>query len=237
MKNALQKKYFKLLPHGELTEVLPNIYTITGTMRLFGLFQYSRVMTIFKDGNDLALLNTVRVSDAELKSIMSLGAVKHIFKIGALHNVDIPFYMDHFNPKLWTIKSDSSNHGYSPDFYFDDYKELPMLNAKVQVLQNSKVPEAFIITPGNGGCLHSCDAFVNMGYDPGANWLTTNLAKLLPKPTYIGPNWIKSAKPPPDSMLQVLEYDFQHFVPAHGQPIKLHAKEKLGIYLKKYYQK
>ena len=231
----MNEKYFKLLPHGELNEVLPNIYTITGTMRLFGLFQYSRTMTILKDGSNLALLNPVRVDQHQLERISSLGQVKHIFKIGSMHNVDLPFYIDTFSPTLWVTKGDTSNHGYTPEHYFDDYRELPIQNAKVQVIEGSKIPETILVTPHNGGCLHSCDAFVNMEHDPGANWLTQKLSKLLPKPTYIGPNWIKIAKPPRESMLRVLDYDFECFVPAHGQAIKNSAKKLLKTYLEAYY--
>lgn len=228
------KKYFPLLPHGSLKEILPNIYTVTGTMRLFGLFQYSRAMTIIKNGNDLSLLNPVRVGEGLLNQINKLGNIKYLLKIGQLHNVDVPFYMDRYSPELWINKTDPSIGDYEPSGYFVDNGDIPFLNAKVKVIEGSKIKESVLISLDDGGCLHSCDAFVNMGVDPNHNWLTGKLSKFLPDPTYIGPNWIKVAKPPQTSMKAIFEYDFENFIPAHGEPILGKAKQKLSHYIENY---
>lgn len=232
---AKKEKYFKLLPHSDIKEVLPNIFVVTGTMRIFGLFQYSRAMTILKDGEELALINPVRVSDTLLNDIQKMGKIKHLLKIGQLHNVDVAFYMDKFSPDLWVNKDDPSIGSYKPKAYFDDHEEVPILNCKVKTIDGSKIKESFLVSPANGGCLHSCDAFVNMGVDSNHNWLTARLSRFLPDPTYIGPNWIKMAKPPELSMKAVLNYDFENFVPAHGQPIIGGAKDKIDSYLTDYY--
>ncbi len=233
---AKKEKYFKLFPHSDLQEVLPNIFVVTGSMKIFGLFQYSRTMTILRDGEVLALVNPVRVNDRVLNEIQKMGKIKHLLKIGQLHNVDVPFYMDKFSPDLWVNKDDPSIGDYQPKAYFDDYNEIPILNCKVKTIVDSKIKESFLVTPANGGCLHSCDAFVNMGVDSNHNWLTAKLSKFLPDPTYIGPNWIKMAKPPEASMKAVLNYDFENFIPAHGQPILGGAKDKIASYLNDYFQ-
>ena len=222
------------MPHGSLKQVLPNIYTVTGTMRLFGLFQYSRVMTIIKNDDELSLLNPVRVEENLLEHINKLGEISYLLKIGQLHNVDVPFYMDKFSPQLWINKDDPSIGNYNVGGYFDDHETLPFLNAKVKVIEGSKVKESVLLSLDHGGCLHSCDAFVNMGVDSNHNWLTAKLSKFLPKPTLIGPNWIKIAKPPQTSMKAVLDYDFEHFVPAHGEPILGDAKQKLSEYIERF---
>ncbi len=229
------KKYFPLLPHGSLNEVLPNIFTVTGTMKLFGLFQYSRVMTIIKNGSDLALLHPVRVDESLLNEVSKLGKIKYLLKIGQLHNVDVSFYMDQFSPQLWANKGDPSIKGHSVTGYFDDSETLPFLDARVKVIEGSKIKESVLITNSDKGCLHSCDAFVNMGIDANHNWLTATLSKFLPDPTYIGPNWVKVAKPPESSMRAPLNFEFENFVPAHGAPIIGNAKEKLSKYVDAYY--
>lgn len=232
----MSTKYFNLLPHTGVKQILPGIYTVTGTMKLFGLFQYSRVMTILKDENSLALVNPVRVNEETLSKIKELGEIDHIFKIGQLHNVDIPFYIDKFSPKLWVNKDDPSVKDSKSVAYFEDGNELPILNCKVKLIEDSKIKEAILISPADGGCLHSCDAFVNMGdVDPMHNWLTAKLSKLLSNPTYIGPNWVKIAKPPQKSMESVLDFEFESFVPAHGEPIMKEAKKKLKKYLSEFY--
>ena len=89
-------KYFPLL-HKDLREVLPSIYEIVGTMKLFKVFRYSRNMHIIVSDDGVILINPVRVDDETLESIQKLGDIKHIYKIGQLHSVDIPFYMDRLN--------------------------------------------------------------------------------------------------------------------------------------------
>lgn len=234
MKNS--KKYFPVLPHGSLEEVLPNVFAVTGTMNLFGLFRYSRVMTILKHNDELSILNPVRVDENLLEKLKELGRIERILKIGQLHNVDLPLYMDQFAPQLWCNKDDPSIGDYSVTGFFDDHQMLPEFNAHVKVIEGSRIKESVLVTPEDGGCLHSCDAFVNMGIDPNHNWLTAKLSKLLPDPTYIGPNWIKAAKPPERSMREVLaNYEFENFVPAHGRPIIGNAKDKLSCYIDSFY--
>jgi len=228
------KKYFPLLPHGRMKQILPNIYTVTGTMRLFGIFQYSRCMTIIKNGNELSLLNPVRVDESLLSEIENLGEIKYLIKLGQLHSVDLPFYMDRFSPKLWANREDPNVSAYNPEGYFDDNEDLTFLDAKVKVIEASKVKEAVLVSRDEGGCLHSCDAFVNMGTDPNHNWLTAKLSKFLPTPTYIGPNWIKVAKPPKTSIEAALQYDFENFIPAHGEPLLGGAKQTLTAYMESY---
>ena len=98
------KKYFPLLKHKKLELISEDIYQLTGTMKLFGIFQYSRNMHIIKEGGELAIVNPVRVDKETLKEIESLGKICHIYKIGQLHGVDVPFYMDKYRPKLWMLE-------------------------------------------------------------------------------------------------------------------------------------
>jgi hypothetical protein len=142
--------------------------------------------------------------------------------------------MDRFSPKLWVNKGDPSISDYQPDGYFDDHEVLPFLNMKVIVIEGSRIKETVLLGLDDGGCLHSCDAFVNMGVDQNHNWLTAKLSKFLPDPTFIGPNWIKFAKPPGSAMKAILEQNFENFVPAHGNPVLGGAKEKLRDYIENY---
>ncbi len=62
-------------PHGELREIFPNVFFVTGTnftthegMEL----QHSLNMVIVKNGNELTLINTVRLNDKGLAVLISL---------------------------------------------------------------------------------------------------------------------------------------------------------------------
>src|ERR1700722_8894119 len=56
------------LPHGELDEVLPGLFLVTGTARLPGPLpvRFSRNMTVVREGERLVLLNSVRLDEAGL---------------------------------------------------------------------------------------------------------------------------------------------------------------------------
>ncbi len=231
-KNA---KHFRTLHHGKLVTIFPDVLLVKGTMRLFGVFRYSRNMTVLKSGNSLILVNPVRLSSEGEEALLAHGSIDHILKIGSLHSVDIPYYMDTFSPKLWMLNDDKSLDDYKADDVLNDHPTLPFLDLKVHVFEGSKIPEAVLVMPSNGGVLLSCDSLVNMtADDEHANGLVRTLSRLLPKPTYIGPNWVKIAKPSKKSLTDILDFEFKHLVPAHGDPVLENAKEELEGYFSTY---
>ncbi len=109
------------------------------------------------------------------------------------------------------------------------------MELQVHVLEGSKIPESVLVLPANGGVVLSCDSLVNMTADDDhANGLVRTLSKLLPKPTYIGPNWVKIAKPTKTSLTDILKFEFQHLVPAHGDAVLSTAKDELAQYFSTY---
>jgi hypothetical protein len=99
------KNYFKQLPHQKIQKNYENIYSLMGSMKLFGVFKYSRNMVILKDGDNLCIVNPVRLNEGEKKKLLELGKIHSILKLGRLHSVDLPYYMDKFSPKLVGIGS------------------------------------------------------------------------------------------------------------------------------------
>jgi hypothetical protein len=154
-------------------------------------------MVIIKEGTNLALINPIRVDEKMEKELLALGTITHIFKIGALHSVDIPYYMDKFSPELWMLKDDKSLPNYKTDNYLDENQTLPFRQIRSFNLISSQVPECVLLLPEHNGVLLSCDSIVNMQGDPEkmGNFLVRTLSKLLSYPVYIRPNWVKFAKP------------------------------------------
>ena len=64
---------------------------------------------------------------------------------------------------------------YPADEFFEDYDILPHCGSKVYVFSDSKLAEVCLVHPTVTAHLISCDAFVNMGVDPMANWFTSAL--------------------------------------------------------------
>lgn len=231
------KKYFKLLPHQVITENFENIYSLMGSMQLFGMFKYSRNMVILKDGEKLCLVNPVRLNENEESKLLKLGRIHSVLKLGRLHSVDLPYYMDKFSPKLWASSKDSfvKKHHYKIDLDLEKVDSLPFLNVNIYSFKTSTENEAVAYLPQDGGILLACDAFVNMKkVDPMANWLVRTLSKLLPEPTYIGPNWFKVMKPEKSDFLEVLNFQFDKMIPAHGPILAGRADEKIKNYIQRF---
>src|SRR5262249_39780136 len=60
------------LTNGPLEEVFPGVFFVTGMMKarlMDADWQFSRNMTVVRDGNALTLINTVRLDDAGLASL------------------------------------------------------------------------------------------------------------------------------------------------------------------------
>jgi hypothetical protein len=60
--------------------------------------QFSRDMTVVRDGNALTPINSIRLDGAGLAQLDALGRVAQVVKIGSLHGRDDAFYEAH----LWS---------------------------------------------------------------------------------------------------------------------------------------
>jgi hypothetical protein len=79
------------LPHGQLEQIFPDIFFVTGTMQtvlMNARRQFSRNMTVVRDGNALTLINSIRLDGAGLAQLDALGRVAHLVKISSLHGRD-----------------------------------------------------------------------------------------------------------------------------------------------------
>jgi hypothetical protein len=231
------KNYFKQLPHQKIQKNYENIYSLMGSMKLFGVFKYSRNMVILKDGDNLCIVNPVRLNEGEEKKLLELGKIHSILKLGRLHSVDLPYYMDKFSPKLWASEKDSfvKEHNYKIDIDLEKTDKLPFLDMQIYSFKTSKENEAIAFLPQDEGIVLACDALVNMRkIDPMANWLVKTLSKVLPEPTYIGPNWFKAMKTKREDFDEVLKLKFDKMIPAHGPILTNKADQKIREYVKNY---
>ena len=208
-----------------------------GSMKLVGIFKYSRNMVILKDGNNLCIVNPVRLNESEEKKLIELGKIHSIMKLGRLHSVDLPYYMDKFSPKLWASSKDSfvQDHDYSIDIDLETNPKIPFLDIQIYSFNTSKQNEAIAYLPQDEGVILACDALVNMKkVDPMANWLVQTLSKILPEPTYIGPNWFKAMKPLKEDFDEVVKFKFDKMIPAHGPVLDYGADEKIKSYINSF---
>lgn len=226
------------LPHGELREVLPNLFFVTGTMKMPGPLpvRFSRNMTVVREGKRLIIVNSVRLGEAGLKALDALGTVTDVIRIAGFHGMDDPFYKERYGAKVWALQGHRYVSGFNqkaPSYLTADVDvrattTLPIAGARVYVI-GSSVPEGLLLLerPEAEGVLVAGDCL--------QNWQTTDeyfsfLGRLMMKsmgfitPHNVGPAWLKNTKPPAAHLHGILNLPFNHVLPAHGTPVLGDAK-------------
>jgi hypothetical protein len=223
-------------PHGEIREVLPNVFFVTGTMSMAGPIpiRFSRNMTIVREGERLIIVNSVRFDEAGLKQLDKLGKVTDVLRLAAFHGMDDPFYKERYGARTWTVKGQPYVAGFnlnappyhSPDVEMLDATELPISGAKLYTIAATP-PEGLLLLEREGGILISGDCLQNWGKpDEYFSLFAKPMMRLMGfiKPHNIGPAWLKQTKPPVKQLLGILDFDFEHVLPAHGAPAQVGAK-------------
>jgi hypothetical protein len=227
------------LPHGELSEIFPGVFFVTGTIALPGPLpvRFSRNMTVIREGAGLVLINSLRMDERGLKKLDQLGRVTDVLRLAGFHGSDDAFYKERYGAKTWAIKGqryvagfgvDGKEPYFEPDVEVDSTTTLPVAAASVYLFA-SKPPEALLLIGREGGVVVSGDCLQHWHQtDAYFSWLGTLMMKMMGfiKPHNIGPGWLKQAAPPPGDLRGILGLEFEHVLPAHGAPVLGAAKTR-----------
>jgi hypothetical protein len=216
------------LPHGPLTEVFPDVFVVTGGFRFAPAISITRNMTIVRQGGELVLINSVRLSPEGEAELDKLGKVAHLFRIGAFHGADDPYYVDRYKPTLWAPPGTRHGGGLTTR------KELvaavaPLPGMRVFSFDQAKVPEVGVLLERDGGILVNCDAYQNWTSFEGCSLLGGLVGRFMGfGPAVIGGPWVKSQGPGVRGDFErLVELPFQHLLSGHGMPLRDTAKEGL----------
>jgi|MEHZ01.4.fsa_nt_MEHZ011011141.1_4 hypothetical protein len=231
----------KAMKHGDLEEISPNVFFVTGScsIRRPLPMKFSRNMTVVREGNELTLINTVRLNDAGLEQLDALGQVKHVIRIAGFHGMDDPFYKDRYGAKVWSVDA-VYNSSFEPDPKPEDiYLEadvvlsgetiLPISSARIVAINSSVPKEALLLLERDGGILISGDCL--QSWSETDQYFSFIGKKMMKKAGFIkahnvGPAWLKFAKPDKTEMKNILNVEFQNLLPAHGKPVVGSAKDR-----------
>ncbi|MBB2885502.1 MULTISPECIES: hypothetical protein [Pseudomonas] len=192
----------------------------------------NRNMVIVKSGDELTLINPVRLSDAALCQLDALGNVRHVLRLGDFHGLDDRFYVDRYQAEFWcqsqpeTYKVPMANH------VINAAASPPMPDAQFFVYEAAKYPEACLLLK-NLKLLIATDSIQYW-----ADWsYTTFLSRCVLRmmgfklTLLIGGPWLKRVTPEGGSLVadfeRLLRLDFEHVVGAHGQLLHDAAKPML----------
>ncbi len=224
--------------HGEIAELFSDVFFVTGTVDMKGPLpmRFSRNMTILRQGEELILINSVRLNEAGLAELDQLGNVKHVIRLAGFHGMDDPFYKDRYGARVWSVDAPyvtgfdpaKGKTYFTPDTIIDGDTELPLQGAKLIRFASASPGEALLYLDREGGIIVSGDCMQNWGRTDRFFSLPARLMMRLMgfiKPHNIGPGWLKAAKPDVREIKAVLDLEFQHVLPCHGAPVIGNARQ------------
>lgn len=192
----------------------------------------NRNMVIVKEGEELALINPVRVSEEELKKLDALGTVRHVMRLGDFHGLDDQFYIDRYQAKFWCQAEQCTYKNPIPNNVVSSAAVPPISKAEFFIFETAKFPEAALLLKEHkllittDSIQYWADWSYTSLFTKFVAWLMGFRLTLL-----IGGPWLKRVTPKGSSLLpefeRLLTLDFEHIVAAHGRLLRNEAKPML----------
>jgi len=214
------------LPHGHIVQLLPDFYVVKGTARIAPGITVNRNMGIVRTGDDLLLVNPVRLRRREEERLCDLGRVRQAVRLGYYHGCDDLYYRDRFNAFFW--RQPHSDHYPLPpaDETLSDGGPCPVAGGRVFEFSNSNVPEAALLVPLSGGLLLTCDALQYWAGWDSCSWAGKWLLRFsgVHRGMQVSSAWRRRATPLQEDSQRWLAADFErllqlpfiHLLGAHG---------------------
>ena len=227
-------------PHGPIREVFDGVWFVRGGIKMPMLMplKFSRAMTIVRGRDGLVLFNSMRLSDAGLAELESLGEVKHVVRLAGFHGRDDGFYRERYGATVYAVQGQRYVRGMDarkasdymePDVWLTEESPLPIDDATLKIFATSNPPEAVCLLGREGGILIAGDS---LQHTPTPDEFFNLVARIVMKrmgflkPYNVGPGWLQFAKPSVADVRSILDLEFQHVLPCHGDAVIGGAKEK-----------
>lgn len=219
-------------PHDPIEMLYPGVYLAHGSIKMGPGMRMNRNMIILQNGNELTLVNPVRLDEGGLSNLDRLGNVKYLLRLGDFHGLDDAFYLDRYKCEFWAQEGQDTYKEPTPTVIISSATESPVPNSEFFIFESARFPEAALLLKDQkllittDSVQYHADwsyftritkfAFKLLGFKIGIN---------------IGPPWLKRVTPRGGSMksdfLKLLSLDFNKLVAAHGRPLTSGAKDAL----------
>jgi hypothetical protein len=217
-------------PHDPIEEIGEDLFMARGSIRINALGRITRNMAIVRDAGELTLINPIRLSAAGEEQLNALGDVKRIMRLGPMHGLDDPYYVDK-GAEFWCQAGGTMYTVPEIDQEMSVGSELPFPDAQLFCFDSTKQPESALLIQRAGGILLTCDAIQHYG-DYGRTSLIPRLLMPFigfPKTTLLGPIWLKLMTPDGASLRgefeRLLTLEFDGLLSAHGSFLQTGAHE------------
>ena len=230
------------LPHGPLEEVFPDVFFVTGTMRgeFFGsMWQFSRNMTVVRDRGLLTIVNSVRLDDDGLKALEGLGKVENVVRIGDMHGVDDPFYVERYDARFWAMPGMDIQDELTVDRSLAAEGEMPFSKCSLFEFKTTKLPESILRLDREGGIMIACDSLQNwVAPDRFFDDQTVETMRGLGFFTRanLGLAWLQESQPQAEDFVRLKDVRFAHALCGHGVPLRDTAQEEFHAAFHRFFK-
>lgn len=233
--------YAPVYPHDPIETITDDVFMVRGSVRLNALMRITRNMAIIRHGDELTLVDPIRLDAAGEAQLRGLGKVKRILRLGCYHGLDDPYYVDTFRAELWSQKGGTTYTQPPIDHELTESTALPFPDAELFCFAGTTQPESALLLKKADGILLMCDAIQNYG-DYRFNNLPARLVMPwigFPKTTIIGPIWLKMMTPEGGSLKsefeRLLRWKFDALLSGHGSYLHSGAHAAVAAALKRNY--
>lgn len=209
-------------PHDSIEEIIPDVFMVRGTIRMNRLMRITRNMAVIRHDGELTLVNPIRLDEAGEAQLSTLGEITRILRLGPMHGIDDPYYIDRWAAELWAQEESRAYPEPKPDRLISAASTLPFPDSLLFCFEGMTQKESALLIDREGGLLLTCDSIQHYGDYRHNNWLARTVMPFIgfPKTTVVGPIWLKIMTPEGASLesefRRLLELDFRHLLSAHG---------------------
>jgi hypothetical protein len=226
-------------PHEAIEEIAADLFMVRGSIRMNALMRISRNMAIVRHQGQLSLVNPIRLDEEGERQLLALGDVKRILRLGPMHGLDDPYYVDCFGAEFWAQAESEIYPEPKVEQKLAADRPLPFPDAQLFAFEDTTQPESALLIRRDPGVLLTCDAIQHYG-DYRHNTLLARLAMPFvgfPKTTIVGPIWLKMMTPEGGSLKRdferLLTLDFDRLLSAHGSLLNAGAKASVAMAVSK----
>lgn len=215
--------------HGAIEEIFEGVFWVRGSIPLGLGCRMDRNMVILREGDDLTLINPVRMDDAGLAQLDGLGHVRHAVRLGAFHGRDDRFYVDRYKADFWCQAGQTRYPEPQATREIADGVPPPVAGSRFFVFTSATQPEAALLIERHR-LLLTTDSLRDL-----SDWGLTNAAGGLllcafglRRKLLIGHPWLKAVTATGGSLERdfrvLLHLEFDHLLGAHGGLVRENAK-------------
>ncbi len=220
-------------PHDPVEEIAADVFMVRGSVRMNAFMRITRNMAIVRHQGELSLVNPIRLDDETERQLLALGDIKRILRLGPMHGLDDPYYVERFGAELWAQAESQTYPEPKIEQRLAADRPLPFPDAELFAFEDTKQSESALLIRRDPGILLTCDAIQHYG-DYRHNTVLARLVMPLigfPKTTVVGPIWLKIMTPEGGSLKsefeRLLTLDFDRLLSAHGSLLTSGAKESV----------